>query len=209
MALGDKYATLVALKSYLKIEDTADDDELNDALNNASRNIEKFCGRQFNDAGSASARVYYPESWRVAAVDDFSTTTGLVVKTDEGDDGTFETTWAAADYQVEPLNGVVDGETGWPYNRICSTGTRWFPGPVAGYVVSYRPSVEITARWGWTAVPAPVKQACLIIAAETFRLKEAPFGVAGYGEFGVVRVRDNPMAASRLAPYRRNPVMVA
>ncbi len=209
MALGANYVTLAALKQYLKISDTFDDDELNDALASASRSIEKYCGRQFNDAGSATARVYYPDSWRRVVVDDFHTTTGLVVKTDQGDDGTYETTWSATDYLLEPLNGIVDGETGWPFHRICTTGARWFPVAHYTYLLSYRPSVEVTARWGWAAIPAPVKQACLIIAAETFRLKEAPFGVAGYGEFGVVRVRDNPMAASRLGPYRLAPVMVA
>lgn len=206
MALADPYATLVALKGYLKIGDTVDDAQLTDALLSASRGIEKYCGRQFNDAGSVSARVYYPSTGYTVTVDDFSTVTGLIVKTDESGDGVYETTWATTDYQLEPLNGIVDGETGWPYYRICSLGVRWFPPRI---LTAPGPPVQITARWGWTAVPAPVKQACLIVAAETFRLKEAPFGVAGYGEFGVVRVRDNPMAASRLDPYRQAPVMVA
>jgi hypothetical protein len=71
-----------------------------------------------------------------------------------------------------------------------------------------RRAVQITALWGWSAVPDPVKQATLIIAAEQWKLKDAPFGVAGFGEFGPIRVRDNPMAASLLARYR-HPVTAA
>jgi hypothetical protein len=195
--MGDPYATLTQLKSYLKITDADDDAELNDALESASREIEDYCHRQFNDAGAASARVYHPDSDCLVVVDDFHTTTGLIVKTDEGDDGTYETTWTSTDYQAQPLNGVVNGVPGWPYWEIGSVTTQVFP-------VWRRPSVQVTARWGWTAVPNPVHQACLIIAAETFKLKDAPFGVAGFGEFGAVRVRDNPMAERKLKRYERD-----
>jgi hypothetical protein len=202
MALGDPYASLTQLKSYLKITDTTEDDELDDALKSASRGIEDFCGRQFNDAVTASARVYYPEHPCLVEVDDFHTITGLVVKTDEGDDGTYETTWDAADYQLKPLNGIVSGQTGWPWSEVWAVESRRFPRCVR------RASVEVTARWGWAAVPAPVKQACLIVAAETFKLKDAPFGVAGFGDFGAVRVRESPMAKAKLAPYVRDAALV-
>lgn len=202
MALGDPYATLPELKSYLKITDAADDAELNDALASASKGIEDFCHRQFNSAGAVSARTYHPDSHCMVEVDDFSTTAGLVVKTAAGNDGVFGTTWLAADYQLEPLNGVVDGRPGWPYWKIGSVGSRTFR-------CVNRATVEVTANWGWAAVPSPVKQACLIIAAETFKLKDAPFGVAGFGEFGAVRVRDNPMVMRKLQPYARYSVLVA
>jgi hypothetical protein len=202
VALGDSYASLSELKTRLGITDSSDDTALTAALATASRGAEKYCGRQFNLAALASARVYRPDSSRLVMVDDFATALGLVVATDEGDDGVFQTTWAAADYQLEPLNGVVDGEPGWPYWRIRVVGSRWFP-------CGRRATVQVTAQWGWAAVPAAVKEASLIMAEETFKLKDAPFGVAGFGEFGAVRVRDNPKAAGLLAPYRRNPVLVA
>lgn len=203
MALGETYATLADLKAYLGITDTVDDTKLNDALATASRGIEKYVDRQLNQAGVVSPRVYYPQDRCLLEVDDFHTAAGLIVKTDDDNDGVYETTWSSSDYQLEPLNGIVDGMDGWPYSRIRAVDSRWFP------TCSRRASVQVTADWGWSAVPAPVKQACLIIAAETHKLKDAPFGVAGFGDFGPVRVRDNPMAAAKLAPYRRNAVMVA
>lgn len=205
MALGDPYATLDELKAHLGIAltDTADDAVLTRALGAVSRQgIEKFCHRQFNDAGTPSARVYRPDRHRLALVDDFSTDTGLVVEVDTGDTGTYDTTLTSADYVLEPLNGVVDGESGWPYWRILAVNT-WWP---LGHV---HPSVRVTARWGWAAVPDPVKQACLLLAAEMGKLKDAPFGVLGFADYGPVRVRNNPIATQLLVPYVRDPVLVA
>lgn len=204
MALGDSYATLVELKSRLGIgsSDTSEDTKLTSALATASRDIESCCNRQFNDAGSATARVFQADDWYRIEIDDFSTTTGLVVKSDEADDGQYEVTWANTDYQLEPLNGVVAGVPGWPYNVIIATETRFFFKPARWA------QVQVTARWGWTAVPAPIKEATLIIAEDIFKLKDAPWGVAGYGEYGPMRVRQNPVAYNLVAPYRRFTVLV-
>lgn len=203
MALGDPYATLAELKTRLDITDSTDDPRLTASLDSASREIDGWCGRQFNDAGAATARVFRSSGCTLAVVDDFSTTTGLVVATDNDDDGVYETTWSASDYELEPLNGVVSGMSGWPYYRIRAVEARTFP------TGRRRAVVQVTARWGWTAVPTPVKEACLMIAAETFKAGDAPFGVAGFGEFGAVRVRMNSQAQTLLAPYRLNPVLVA
>lgn len=205
MALGDPYATSDELKDYLgmSVADTTDDDQITDALSSVSREIEKFCHRQFNLASSATARVFYPLAHYLAKVDDFTAVTSIT--TDEDDDGVYETTWDTTDYQLEPLNGVVDGESGWPYSYVRAVASRCFP-----YTCEMsRAPLQVTATWGWAAVPAAVKQACLILASETFRLKGAPFGVASFDQFGPVRVRDNPMAAKKLAPYVLDPVMVA
>jgi hypothetical protein len=202
MALGDPYATRTELKSYVGIADTTDDAKVDDALAAASRGIDHHCRRQFNKTTTAVARVFHPFSAWLATVDDFHTTTDLAIKTDSGDDGTYETTLTSTEYTLEPANGIIDGESGWPYYRILAT-TMTFP------CASVRPSVQVTAQWGWNAVPGPVKQACLLLASEALKLaREAPFGVAGFGAFGAVRVRDNPRAESMLAPYRINPVLV-
>jgi len=201
MALGDPYATLVELKTRLGIEDVGDDDQLDDALETVSRGIEKFCRRQFNKATTASARLFYPDRCAMAMVDDFHTTSGLLIATDAGGDGTFETLWSATDYELHPLNGIADGDLGWPYYKIKAV-RKAFP------IGTDRASLQVTAQWGWAVVPGPVHTACLILAEECFKLKDAPFGVAGFGEYGAVRVRQNPMAAAMLAPYRRDPVLV-
>lgn len=202
MALGDTYATLPQLKDRLGENRDDDNDVLQGALDAASRGIEKFTGRTFNDAETATARVFRPTNHCIVKVDDFHTTTGLVVASDDGDTGTFGTTWTTADYELWPLNGVVDGEPGWPYSKLQAVNSRWF-------YRGRRASVQVTARWGWAAVPAAVREACLIAAVELFKLKDAPFGVGGYGDFGIIRVRDNPFVARMLQPYVRHVLMVA
>lgn len=201
MALGAIYATLTQLKLRLEMTRGDDDVRLTAALTAASRGIEKFCGRQFNTADTPTARVYRPESHGLCFVDDLQSISSL--KTDDNDSGSFGTTWSANEYELAPLNGIVDGEAGWPYSTV----------RVVGYAKRFycyrRATVQVTALWGWAAVPASVTEACLIAAVELVKLKDTPFGIGGYGDFGIVRVRDNPFTARMLAPYRRNPVLVA
>jgi hypothetical protein len=203
MALGDSYATLTELKNRLGITDSIDDTALTAALSTASRGIEFCTHRQFNDAGAASARVYYVSSPRKARIDDFHTIAGLVIETDEGSDGTFETTWSSVtDYELHPLNGIVDGVPGWPYWELKAVD-RWFP------ICVKRASLRVTARWGWASVPAPVKEGCLILAEDVFKLKDTAFGAGGYGEYGRIKARENPNVWLRIAPYVRDAVLVA
>lgn len=205
MAIGDPYLSRDALKLYLKFKsgDDVDNDLLDDVIASISDEINLHCGRQFQDAGAASARLYRTSDPGLLYVDDFHTTTGFVVETDEDDDGVFETTWSSDEYQLEPLNGVVEGTTGWPYWMIRAIdGDRQFPRSSVR-----RANCRVTARWGWSAVPSPVKQASRILASDTFGLKDARFGVAGSSEWGVLRVRDNPMAASKLERYVRIPLL--
>jgi hypothetical protein len=204
IALGASYATLTELRSRVGITDaafTGEDTKLTAALATASRGVEKLCNRQFNVASSATARVYEPWSDRLAKVDDISTTSGLIIKTDTAGDGTYSTTLTSSQYQLRPLNGVVDGETGWPYYEIEAIDqcwpTRWDIAPI-----------QVTSTWGWSAVPAGIKEGCLILAEEIYRLAELPFGVGGYGQFGIIRARANPMVMARIGPYVRDPIMV-
>lgn len=189
MALGDTYATLDELKSYLNLSgQTGLDDQMMDALQSATKEINRTCHRQFNKTSVATARVFEAVDWHHCYVDDFWTTSGFVLATDLTGDGTFETTWATGDYELFPLNALVDGEP-WPYDELRRSGAHYFPLKYAYDLRGTRARVQVTAQWGWPDVPAPIKQACLGVAAENFQLKDAPLGVAGFGEFGVVRVR--------------------
>lgn len=209
MALGDSYATLALLKTRLSITDTNDDVAATAALAAASRDIEGWCGRQFNDAGvgNETARIYYPDTLTTVTTEDFQSTAGLIVAADYSNAGTYTTVIASGNYQLEPLNGVVDGTGGWPYFRIRAIQT-WYPIWYTS-IGDPRTSIQITARWGWAAVPDPIIQACLMLAEEIFKMKDAPFGVAGFTQYGPVRVRDNPKVEALLERYIRQPIQVA
>lgn len=197
------------LKAHLGIEDSRDDTTIDVAARSASAYVHEFCGngREFDKTPLASptVRVFRPKSTSLCLVDDFWETTALVVKTDDNLDGTYETTWVLdTDFIVEPLNGKLYGQT-WAYYKLVALGTRAFPYPCGPYSTN-RPTVQVTAAWGWAAVPDPVKQTALIQGARLFKRKTSPEGVLnGFQDFGPVRVssRIDPDLEDNLTPYRR------
>lgn len=186
MALGDPYVTAEELKERLKIDDESDDTEIASAVTAASAAVNRFCRRQFHKTDSPSPRSYVTTGDGLLLTDDFHTVIGLVVGS---------TAYSAEVHILEPDNGVVDGEPGWPYWRIYGDG------------LSGR--VTVTAAWGWAAVPGPVVEATYMTAIEIYKMKDAPFGVQGMADFGLIRIRDNARTNSLLNPYRRQAVVVA
>jgi hypothetical protein len=192
--------------------DSEDDARLIMACDAATSMIQAACDRQFIAETTATARVFVASTPWVCQVDDISTTTDLVVRTDEDDDGVFETTWATTDYQLEPLNGRLSGQA-WPYTTIRAIESREWPFDYG------RALVQVTARWGWSAtdatttayLPSAVVQAAQIQATSLYKSAEAPLGIAGFGDIGIMRLRQalHPVATALLAPYRRDPVLVA
>lgn len=158
-----------------------------------------FTGRSFDTDTTATGRRFRPLNGSTALVDDFHTKDGLVVKTDTTGNGTFDTTWATNDYELEPLNGQAHGQD-WPYTKIHAVRTRWFPHHP-------RASVEVTAKWGWAAVPAAVKQGALIFAGAVYKRRDSPLGVvSAWDQAGnAMRIshKTDPHVAMMLQPYVR------
>lgn len=196
MAVTNGYATVAELREHFGDTNTTLPLALLErALNATSRAIDRHCGRRFWQDPAVQAKVYRPPDSDVAWVDDISTTTGLIVKTDTTGDGTFATTWATTDYQLEPLNADTES-TGYAWWRIAAVGDRLFP------VHSLRTTLQVTAKFGWSAVPDDVTEACLLRAAAIFKRKEAVFGVAGFNGFGEVRItRRDPDVMELLHPH--------
>ena len=207
MAITNGYCTQNQLKAFVGIptSDSQDDDLLDDAINAASRQIDAFCGRQFYADGSTSARKFFTNDLYRLRVDDISTTTGLVVKYDDDDDGTYETTVSASEFQVLPINGVVGGIQGNPFYivELISDGNHEWPLDFS----SNRPRAEITAKWGYASTPEQIRQATLMLASELFAMRNAPLGVAGIGDFGVVNIQQNREITRLIAPFRKGTVI--
>lgn len=201
MAITNGYCTLAEIKAFVNIVDSNDNDELEDAVNSASRQIDAYCGRKFYADGATSAKVYRTRNPYMVVVDDISTSTGLVLKYDDSDDGTYETTVASTDFILLPLNGEAFGIDGLGFTSIelLTDGPHEFPTTHT----NNRPRIEVTANWGFAAVPEPVRQACLMLSSENFAMRNTPLGIAGVGEFGVLAVRQNRQITRMLDPYRR------
>jgi hypothetical protein len=197
------YASLERFKSRVNVTSSDSDDELLEALDSASREIDSFCGRRFWTDTTATALRFHVRDRCLVQVYDFWSTTDLAVELDDGS-GTYPTPLTLdTDYILEPLDGVVDGSPGWPYWKIRALS------PAQFWQSGNRPALRVTAKWGWGKIPRPVTQACLIMAQANYKLKDVAFGAAGIGDLGIVTVRQVPAAMTKLAPYVRDPVKAA
>lgn len=195
MAISNGYATLAEVKAALRISDTIDDTLLETAIESASRLVDGYAGRNFYSAGTA-VRYYAPATNIITEIDDLQTLTSLEVSGNLN--GTFDQTWSATDYQLEPLNGKVDGLTGWPYTTIRAVGQFAFGTNIG------EASVKVTGVWGWAAVPTAVKQATVIQASRIFKRLDSPLGVLSSPDLGYIRVgtRLDPDVQQLVEPYR-------
>lgn len=194
MTITNGYCTLPELKEILRILDTVDDELLEARINEASRVIDQHCNRRFYADATASARLFTSIDGNTIFVDDISSTTGLVVKSDSVGDGTYATTIAAADFQAEPLNAIVKGT---PITSIAARLAGAFS------MAAVPAGCQVTAKWGWPAIPDPVHSACLILAGRLVKRGDSLLGVAGFGELGAITVRAiDPDVERMLRPYR-------
>ena len=203
MTITNGYATRNQVKAALRIgtADTLDDDLIDNCVGAASRLIDGYCNRKFWQNGTAEARVFQAEDSFYCSIDDIAGT-ALTLKSSTQADGTFDLTWKVSDYQLEPLNGNLDGLT-WSYDKIRAVGDYLFPTVNANY--GEQALVQVTAIFGWPAVPEPITQATIIQASRIFKRYDSPLGVAGFGDLGAIRVSRflDPDMAQLVEPYRR------
>lgn len=193
MAITNGYCTLAQIKTSAGITDTVDDELLELAVEAASREIDAATERQFFQ--TAATRIYTPRDSFVTEIDDLLTLTTL--KTSSAANGTFDITWTATDYQLEPLNGITGGIEV-PYNAIRAVDTYNFP------TSGGEATVQVTGTFGFSSVPTAIKQATVLLALRIFKRNDSPLGVAGFGDIGVIRVgRLDPDVEAMIMPYKK------
>ena len=204
MAITNGYATLDQLKAQMRItvSDYLDDDRMELSIAAASRQIDAHTGRRFWQDSTVVDRQFYADNSRICMIDDVSTLTGLVVKVDDDDDGTFETTLTiTSNFILRPLN-AADMVPVHPWDELVlvdSNGAVSFPVHGTG-----RPGVQVTARFGWPAVPDDVTKACLVQAGLLFKADDASLGAIQFADAGValrMQNRLHPVAEALLEPY--------
>ena len=196
MSVVNGYATVDQLRAELGDDGGALSTALLEkAINATSRAVDRWTGRRFWADTDPVARTYRAEDACRLVVDDISTTTGLLVAT--GTDGTFGTSWTlGGDFELEPENADADGGA-YAWWELVAVGSLSFP-------CARRRSVQVTARFGWSAVPDQVVEATILRAVAIFKRKESPYGVADFGEFGPVRItRKDPDVMDLLSPFQR------
>lgn len=197
MTITNGYITLANLKNYLKIDDSVEDTLLESIIESASRSIDKIANRRFYLDATATARTYRPANIMRVITDDIGSTSGLILKTDPDTSGNYQTTLTlGTDYIVEPTNALVQG---YPVTYLTIVSSNAF-----SYAINYRPTVQVTAKWGWPTVPDDVEQATYILSADLYKRKDSIGGVLGLSELGAIRM--SPLGrdiAAMVRAYRR------
>ena len=120
------YGDLTKLKDNSLLDDPAggsgDDDELFQLLLAISALVDSYCNRHFY-ALTTTRTFDGPADTQLTIPDLISATS---VKSDDDDDGTYETTWATTDYQLVPLNSEPSQHWGSSFHglRVLSRGTK-------------------------------------------------------------------------------------
>jgi len=193
------YASLAEFKAWSSWPADSDDDPaITDALTAASAAIDNFCSTHFWQTTAGTTRVFDTCDPRKLRINDAAAVTG--VATDKDSDGTFETVWDPADFQLLPLNPAAAPEV-LPFTAIRAVATKTFPAPTKREGI-----IRVTGTWGWAAIPESVVQATLLVANRLLKRRQSPEGIAGLDDFGTIRIsnREDPDAVRLVTPYRTN-----
>jgi hypothetical protein len=195
------YVGLEEMRDRLGIADSAEDYALQTAIAAATGWINEHTGRHFNRV--TETRTFQPENVWLLEIDDLVDDPSIAVAVDQDGDGIYEDPWTrGADYTLRYGNQNFNPNstgTARPFQQlqVISSGKYLpFTWPYANL-----DRVQITGPWGWPSVPWAVTEACRMLSADIFKFKDAPFGIAGVGELGVVRANLNPWIIEQLTPY--------
>jgi hypothetical protein len=169
-------AELVAIKWTDVVNAPADAEDLVEPyLVEATAAIDAYTHRSFTVPTEATERLYRPTrlGLMVDRLDDIASVDDLAVEVRDSLSDTWRsiTTWWP---EVDTTDGRV--------LAITATSPRFPCGPHG------EPTVRVTARFGWPAVPAQAHRACLLWATRLYNRESSPAGVMGFGEAGEVRL---------------------
>lgn len=183
------YTTTALVKSSLGIPTatTSEDTAIAAAIDAAEALINNYTGRTFETV--TESRTFIPRTASILDIDDLATLSGLTIKTDEDQNGSYENTL------VQGTDFVMVGNTN-PYRKVTQINQGW---PLSIYG---RPTVQVTGTWGFaSSVPDNIKQAALLMSCRLFQRKASPLGfqAGAISEFGPVRIsRQDPDVAALL-----------
>ena len=172
--------------------DTALLARIDDAILAADAAIDNLTGRSFDSTTATETFAATPGSIVLRVPDLVSVTT---LKLDTSGDGAFDTTVSAANYELTRIEGAR--LSGQPFTAVRLL-SRTFPRAGRRSI-----NTEIVGAWGWSAVPAPIKQAARMLAPRLAqRVVTAQFGLQSFGDDGGAYIRtSDPDVAALLSPY--------
>ena len=197
--VGNLYIGIEELKDRLGITDSADDSALQYAILSASSWINEYCGQHFYRI--TETRTFMPHDiWRIS-IDPLVSVTAVNV--DRDGSGVFSEPWTQnVDYQLllgDDRYNINSLGIQRPYKliQVIQAG-RWLP---FTWPYTHFDRVQVIGTWGWPSVPPPAAEAARILAALFFKQKDAPFGVAGVSDLGIIHIGSNPWLVELLRPF--------
>jgi hypothetical protein len=158
--IGDAYSDAATYRAVIDKTDTGEDAEILVDLTAVSRWLEQELGTFFTrDAADVARDIIVPRTGPSLLLDAPLSAAPTSVQVDTNNDGVVDTTYAATDYRLLPLNADKGPEPR-PYDELLivedwSTRPQWQEGQL----------VRVTGRWGWPAVPEAIKRACIHLTA--------------------------------------------
>lgn len=169
---------------------TADTVLATSALNAAISEIRSGTQRNLVLAsGPATARVFVPKSRMHLRIDDAVSITSVVNK------GVTLT-----GFQTSPLNGLSQSGEYRPIEQIDL---------VNGDLYEYgddnlaEATCTVTAAWGWTSIPEPIRFATLILAKDILSNRDVRFGLVAVTDAAGIGARTNAEVRAAINAHRR------
>jgi hypothetical protein len=171
--VANEYADWEELKEMRSISTTSQDDALKRAVTRASRAIDLRCGRRFWRDGETST-LTFPDL-RGRSIVSGSSETFLT-----GDIATTSTLSVT-------IGGVESAPEGLSFSYFSSFEPR---GAITGITRSswWGGRIQLTAEYGWPAVPESIEEATLLLANRRYMRKDSPEGTSGWSTEGQVGV---------------------
>jgi len=164
-AITDAYATAEEYRARVDQSDATGDDILLTQLAAVTQYLKNRLGRFFTRDAAVVVRTFDGNGQRRLYVPDIATATGLIVKVDlDGDfdfDNPDETLTLGTHFWVGPANADKGPEV-WPfeYLEIVPYNARLGAWPEQAR------AVQVTASFGWPAVPGAIKEATISVTRQ-------------------------------------------
>ena len=167
---GNLYVTRSEVKTALSISSTTYDTRIDSIVIAVSRAIDEIQKTRYFE--TSETRYYTADgAYRDLQIDDLTTLTSVTM--DMAGTGSYSTTLTnGTHFSLEPINNPLESK---PYRTIAlkpQSGQYWSP---------YRNGIKVVGSFGWSAIPAAINQAALLMAIRLFQRKDAPFGAVAIG----------------------------
>jgi hypothetical protein len=167
---------------------TANWDVIVAALLAATSALNNAVGRRIELAAeTATPRKFVPVNGELLLIDDCVEITAV---------SNYGASVVSSQYQLEPLNGLSYSGEPRPYDTVRM---------IEGGVWTRRDrqaTVTVTARWGWSAIPAPAIEARKIAAKAVLDGRDVRLGIAEFTAGGAVSEREAKVVRNFVHDYK-------